>query len=420
MNEPAGWAETTIGEVCDVIQGQSPPGTSYNFNGDGLPFFQGKAEFGDLRPTVRKWTTEARKQAIEDDVLLSIRAPVGPTNLAASACAIGRGLAAIRPLGDILPRFALYALRATSGGLAAAATGSTFGAVSGLQVRSHPMPLPPLAEQRRIVAAIEEQFSRLDAANRVLQATALRLEALRRAVLDTTFRAEIRTKTLGEVADTKLGKMLSEKSKVGERPFPYLRNKSVQWYRIDVDDLPAMDFSDSEREKFNLSHGDVLICEGGEVGRAAVWREQLEDCYFQKALHRVRTGSELDPEFLVHVFRWFADRDAFEPYVTGSTIKHLPQEDLRRLPVPLPPLEDQRRIVAELEQQLSLIDSLRAAVESAQKRSAALRRAILERAFRGELVPQDPADGPASVLLERIRAERTENPPTKRRTRAAR
>src|SRR5438552_3368461 len=109
MNElRAGWVWSTIGETCEVIQGQSPPGGSYNTEGVGLPFFQGKAEFGDLYPSVRKWTTDPKKIAEEGDALLSIRAPVGPTNLAPVRCVIGRGLAALRPMAGIPVRFVLY------------------------------------------------------------------------------------------------------------------------------------------------------------------------------------------------------------------------------------------------------------------------------------------------------------------------
>ncbi len=93
---PQGWVAAPLREFADIILGQSPPGRAYNADGRGLPFFQGKAEFGDLRPTVRKWTTEATRVAEADDVLLSVRAPVGPVNLAPTRCAIGRGLAALR------------------------------------------------------------------------------------------------------------------------------------------------------------------------------------------------------------------------------------------------------------------------------------------------------------------------------------
>src|SRR5258708_12255097 len=107
---PLGWAASTVGETCEVVQGQSPPGSSYNEEGIGLPFFQGKAEFGDLFPSVRKWTTDPKKVAEDGDVLLSIRAPVGPTNLAPTQCVIGRGLPPIPPIPPIPPRFLLYSL----------------------------------------------------------------------------------------------------------------------------------------------------------------------------------------------------------------------------------------------------------------------------------------------------------------------
>ncbi len=93
--------------------------------------------------------------------------------------------------------------------------------------------------------------------------------------------------TLGEIAETQLGKMLSAKARTGNGGRPYLRNKNVQWGRIELDDLLHMDFTEAEFEKFRLRPGDLLVCEGGEVGRAALWRGTIADCAFQKALHRV-------------------------------------------------------------------------------------------------------------------------------------
>src|SRR4051794_40289628 len=101
------------------------------------------------------------------------------------------------------------------------------------------------------------------------------------------------------VADVQLGKMLSPKAKTGTHYFRYLRNTNVQWGRIDTSDLAQMDFSDHERKKFELRFGDLLVCEGGEPGRCAVWRNEIADCYYQKALHRVRPHQgKADPDFL--------------------------------------------------------------------------------------------------------------------------
>ena len=117
---PTTWAETRLEDVAEIILGQSPPGLSYNTDGIGLPFFQGSAEFGDLYPEIKKWTTKPTKFARAGDVLLSVRAPVGPTNLAPLDCAIGRGVAAIRAVDEIMPKYLLYALRATESALATA------------------------------------------------------------------------------------------------------------------------------------------------------------------------------------------------------------------------------------------------------------------------------------------------------------
>jgi type I restriction enzyme, S subunit len=180
---PEGWITAQLADIADIIMGQSPPSAAYNEEEEGLPFFQGKAEFTDMRPVVRKWCSAPTKIAGAGDVLLSVRAPVGPTNLAPSRCCIGRGLAAIRALDGVESRYILYAIRAFQTNLSDLATGTTFEAVTGDVVRSFEIPVAPQAEQRRIVAAIEEQFSRLDAGVSVLERARTNLKRYRTAVI---------------------------------------------------------------------------------------------------------------------------------------------------------------------------------------------------------------------------------------------
>ncbi|WP_243793156.1 restriction endonuclease subunit S [Saccharopolyspora gloriosae] len=174
--------------------------------------------------------------------------------------------------------------------------------------------------------------------------------------------------TLGEIASTTLGKMLDRSKSSGELTVPYLRNVNVQWGSISLDSLLEMSMSPDELEVFSLVAGDLLVCEGGEVGRSAIWQGQRTGISFQKALHRVRPLGEIDSRYLLYFLRNIASTGEILSYATGSTIKHLPQQKLKEIRIPLPPLAEQRRIVAALEGHLSRLDAGRALVDSAEAR----------------------------------------------------
>ncbi|MBU4237070.1 MAG: restriction endonuclease subunit S [Proteobacteria bacterium] len=182
-NLPENWTKSTLEEVSTIIMGQSPLSEYYNTEGDGLPFFQGKAEFGDFYPEAVKWCSKPGKIAGKDDILISVRAPVGPTNLAPSECCIGRGLAAIRPNGDIPNKYLLYYLRSIENEIDSYGTGTTFRAISGKILKSLSVPIAPLEQQKRIVAEIEKQFSRLDEAVANLRRVKANLKRYKAAVL---------------------------------------------------------------------------------------------------------------------------------------------------------------------------------------------------------------------------------------------
>jgi type I restriction enzyme S subunit len=162
---------------------------------------------------------------------------------------------------------------------------------------------------------------------------------------------------LGDVAETALGKMLDRGKSKGHAHVPYLRNVNVQWGRIDTHDLLTMELADDERDRFAVQEGDLLVCEGGEIGRCAVWRGRSEYLAYQKALHRVRPSDRLDARFLRYILEHHAQTGGLARLATGSTIAHLPQQQLRRVPVPLPALDEQRRIVDLLEDHLSRLDA---------------------------------------------------------------
>jgi len=203
-----------------------------------------------------------------------------------------------------------------------------------------------------------------------------------------------------------LGKMLDAAKNQGQQR-PYLRNINVRWGRFDLSDLLLIRIEDSEIERYKAAPHDLIICEGGEPGRCAVWPEnQKRQLFLQKALHRVRFTESVCPYFIEQLFSFLAITKTIERHFTGTTIKHLTGAGLSGVPVPLPSLPEQQEIVRLLDAQFEVIEQNEREIDAALKRSEALRQSILKKAFSGQLVPQDPADEPVSVLLERIRAER--------------
>lgn len=159
---PQNWSRVCLGDVCHLEMGQSPDSDSYNQSGKGIPFYQGKTDFGGFSPTPRYWCSKPTKRAFSGDVLLSVRAPVGPTNFVVEESCIGRGLAALRPLGGMDTKFVLWWLRAYEKKIAEMGTGTTFIAVSKKNLDPFQIHLPPLEEQKRIVAKVDELMALCD------------------------------------------------------------------------------------------------------------------------------------------------------------------------------------------------------------------------------------------------------------------
>lgn len=185
---------------------------------------------------------------------------------------------------------------------------------------------------------------------------------------------------MGDIVDTRLGKMLDKQKNKGEF-FHYLRNTNVQWLRFDLTDVKKMRFESNELEEYEVRVGDLLICEGGEPGRCAVWDGQIERVFFQKALHRVRPLAHISPWFILYRILADAKSGYLEKHFTGATIKHLTGQELARYSFPLPPLKEQKRIVAKLDQLMKLCDELEAKLKQSQTLSSDLMRAMINHLF---------------------------------------
>lgn len=178
------------------------------------------------------------------------------------------------------------------------------------------------------------------------------------------------------VGEQRLGKMLDAQKNRGDAK-PYLRNTNVQWMRFGLDDVKEMRVEGREEEELRLKHGDLLICEGGEPGRCAIWRDEVPEMYFQKALHRIRPCDAVLSEFLALNLQIDCQNGVLASYFTGATIKHLTGRSLSTYPIPIPPLAEQHRIVAKVDELMALVDHLEAQQQERDKLAEAFAKACV-------------------------------------------
>ena len=213
---------------------------------------------------------------------------------------------------------------------------------------------------------------------------------------------------LNEIAVSGLGKTLNKSKDTGDTK-QYLCSINVYWDGIHLDEIKEAKFSESDIEKYKLVKGDLLICEGGDAGRTAIWEFENE-MYYQNALHRVRFWEGIDPYYFRALMEFYKLNGTIDSYCKGMTIKHLVQGALNAIRFPLPPLAEQKRIVAKIEELMPFVEQYAAASTKLNTLNTSfpemMKKSILQEAVQGKLVPQDPNDEPASVLLKKIAEEK--------------
>ena len=208
---------------------------------------------------------------------------------------------------------------------------------------------------------------------------------------------------LGEIGVSELGKTLNSNKDTGELT-PYLCSINIHWTCINLEEVKKTRFTKEEQRKYILLKNDLLVCEGGDIGRCFVWNFPIP-MYYQNALHRIRFYNEINPFFFKFAIEYYKNIHILDKYSKGVTIKHLTKTALHSICFPLPPLLEQHRIVEKIEELLALVDDLETNKTDLQSYIKQAKSKVLEMAIRGELVPQNPEDEPASVLLERIKKE---------------
>ena len=290
----------------------------------------------------------------------------------------------LRATEEVLPHY-LYAFFQSENywhQIKGAVRGAAQGGVNSTTLRSLVLPLPDLTEQQRIAGRLKQADRLVRTLRYALELTDTFLPAAFLELFGDPVTSQLGWKIspFEEVAPSRLGKMLDANQQTGKHGRPYLRNENVQWDRFDLTEVSVMDFDAGDREEFLLSPGDLLICEGGEPGRCAIWRGELPECYFQKALHRARPVlSKAIPEYLVHLLWSLARRGGLADYVTSATIAHLTGEKLKLMPIPVPPLPLQQRFATLVER----VECLRAVQREALREAEHLFASLLHRAFSG-------------------------------------
>ena len=417
-------------ECCTIIAGQSPESKYYNSNGDGLPFFQGKADFGELYPSIRVYCSQPTKIAEKDDILLSVRAPVGPTNLAPCKVCIGRGLTAIRPSEVLLTRYVLLFFRYFEAQLASKGTGTTFKAITQDVVKNLEIPIPPLPEQERIVARIEELFSQLDAGVETLKKTKAQLAVYRQAVLKEAFEGRLSAEWRKEHSDCspnrdyesiaikapmykdtsgdeneihltlpdnwirlRMGDVFSvEVGATPSRRAPEYWNGTINWVSSGEVRFNRIFSTDERITEDGLANSSTnvqpvgtimlaMIGEGKTRGQAAIL--EIPAAHNQNTAAILVSATPCDSKYIYYFLQM--NYENTRRVGSGNNQKALNKERVRALRFPFTSFAEQRVIVEEIESRMSVCDSIEQTVDAALQQAEAMRQSILKDAFEGRL-----------------------------------
>ncbi len=353
-----------LSEVAEIVMGQSPPSSTYNKKGNGLPFFQGKADFGNRYPRVRIYCNLPAKIAERGDILISVRAPVGPTNIARSRCCIGRGLAAIR-VKKVDPTFLLHFFRYYEPQLAMQGKGSTFEAVNRDDLENLPVPLPQLGDQRKI-AALLEKADRLRGMRRYarqLSDTFLQsvfLEMFGDPLTNNMQWAETSLSEATDNLDSRRVPVEASERTTRKGPYPYYGASGI----IDWVD----EFIFDEETLLVAEDGANLIARSTQIAFIATGKYWVNN---HAHVLRVRENAN------IHFLEQLLNETDLERYITGSAQPKLTAAKLSALPIIMPPLPLQRKFADIVRR----FERLRTQQREAERQAEHLFQTLLHRAF---------------------------------------
>ena len=394
----AGWRLTSLADVCVKVTDGShfSPSTV----DDGYPYItvrdleKGSIDLINCKKISPHDFRDLEKNGCAPqigDVLFSKDGTVGKVALVdfQSDFVVLSSLAIIRPKPNLLDsRYLAYAMQnpAFLSEAIGRKTGVAIRRVVLKNLKSIDLPLPPLDEQRGIVAVLDKAFAGIATATANAQKNLTNARALFESYLQSILSkrgAGWVDRSIGEIADTALGKMLDKQKNKGEL-HPYLRNINVRWFEFDLKDLLQMRFEASEVDRYSIKSGDVVICEGGYPGRAAIW-ESEKTIYYQKALHRVRFKNTLMARWFVYILYYADSVGDLKSHFTGSGIQHFTGQALKRFLIPVPPSDGLPDLIAGLDLVFHKTNSAMASYQRKMSLLSELKQSLLQKAFAGEL-----------------------------------
>ncbi|SEH15741.1 type I restriction enzyme, S subunit [Sphingopyxis sp. YR583] len=454
MTLPEGWSAPLIGDLTEVVtKGTTPTSLGFSYVDFGTRFV--KAESlrhrrieHQLCSAIEDDAHEAlrRSQLREGDVLFTIAGTLGRVALVRDTdvpANTNQAVAILRPYAQCDSEYLSRYLEA----VAQSSVVSTGGRGTGLQnlnlaqVSAIKVAFPPLSEQRRIVTKLNALTARLARARTELDRVTVLADHLRRGILTRAFSgkltsdwraehgrgdAEWPVRALSDIAEVQGGIQVGKKRPKGAVLIdtPYLRVANVQRGWLKLEEVKTLGVTAEERARLLLSDGDILMNEGGDrdkLGRGWVWRNEVADCIHQNHVFRIRLNDDqFPPEFVSHYANEFGQPYFFDQGTQTTNLASISKRRVMALPVPVPDADEATEIVRRIDAAFARADRMEAEAARARALIDRLEAAILAKAFRGELVPQDPDDEPASVLLDRIRAERAAAPKPKRGRQAKR
>lgn len=387
-----GWEQKQIGDLCDVISGQSPEGKFYNTSGKGMPFYQGKKDFGGkFIETPTKWTTKTTKIAREGDVLMSVRAPVGPVNFATGEVCIGRGLAAIRSGADLDRDFLFYQFLYLQS-VIAGREGAVFASINKSEIEDLPVAFAPLPEQQRIVGILDDAFAGIAIAKANAEKNLQNARALFESHLQSVFTQRGEgwlDQQFGELATFRNGINFTKSSQGDSIKIVGVKDFQNNFW-APLDNLKTVTMDGELHDSDTLKENDLLFVRSNGnielIGRSLLIGSVVENTTHSGFTIRARLNvSDLLPKYLCHYLRSKHARQEMIDSGIGTNIKSLNQKTLQALVIPFPSKTQQACIIDKLEKMDNEAQLLQGIYQQKLNALDDLRKSFLHQAFTGEL-----------------------------------